>query len=85
MALGDDAVAFARARRAIQLAPGVAAAWALLGTLDARAGRCDEARSHLDRALALDPDEPDALRNRARLGECVSPAAPTSRPAASAP
>jgi tetratricopeptide (TPR) repeat protein len=68
-ALGEDARALAEAATRAQ--PARAAAWSLLGTIDARAGRCADARRHLDRALELDPEDRDARANRPKLGACV--------------
>jgi cytochrome c-type biogenesis protein CcmH/NrfG len=44
--------------------------WSLLAVVELRAGHCRLAAEHLERALRLDPREPDALANRARLGQC---------------
>src|SRR4030095_15414564 len=72
LALGDEDAARAHAVAAVPAhpdrAPGRAprrahpdraSVWSLIGTLDARAGRCAEAARHLDRALELDPNDPD--------------------------
>jgi Flp pilus assembly protein TadD len=67
LALGRDDAALAHARVAVRLGPRRAEAWALLGTLDARAGRCAEAIAHLERALALDAGDPDATVNLPRV------------------
>jgi tetratricopeptide (TPR) repeat protein len=70
LALGDDAGARRHAEAAAARAPGQPGAWSLLGVLDARAGRCAEARRHLERALALDPADHDAILNLTRLALC---------------
>ncbi len=63
LALGDDAAARVHAQAAVELDPRVAAAWAVLGVIEARAGQCEPARKDLTRALAIDPDDADAGRN----------------------
>lgn len=66
---GDAAAASDLARQALERAPGYAPAHALLGRAAAAAGRPEEARAALERALALEPD--DALGvgvDLARLG-----------------
>jgi tetratricopeptide (TPR) repeat protein len=59
--LGHDGDARRRIDRARSLAPGRAAPWAITAILDARAGNLPLARSHTDRALALDPNDRDAV------------------------
>jgi predicted TPR repeat methyltransferase len=57
------------ARQALELAPDFAAAHALLGRAALAAGHPDEAAAALERALALEPDDPHGLRvDLARLG-----------------
>jgi len=71
LALGDEDAARAHAVAAVRAQPDRASVWSLIGTLDARAGRCAEAARHLDRALELDPNDPDARINRPKLAGCV--------------
>ena len=66
LAAGDDRLALGHLDRA----PATAAALALRGVIAARAGLCAEAAELFDRALALDPGEPDAVANKAKLGTC---------------
>jgi Tfp pilus assembly protein PilF len=69
LALSEDARAHALAERAARLQPRNAAAWSLLGTLAARAHDVASARTFYERALAIDPSEPDARANLPRLGK----------------
>ncbi|MCA9637943.1 MAG: tetratricopeptide repeat protein, partial [Myxococcales bacterium] len=63
--------AFAAARaayeRALELDPGLAAAYTNLGSLLAAAGDLDGARDCYDQALHFDPDQPEAQGNLAAL------------------
>jgi len=61
--LGEDRKARGHAERAVALEPRRADAWALLGIIEARAGRCAEAATAFSRALAIDRDQPDARDN----------------------
>jgi tetratricopeptide (TPR) repeat protein len=63
----QDPLARRHLERAVRVAPTRADAWALLGTLEARAGRYAEARKHLEKALSLDPGNSDARINLNRL------------------
>jgi predicted TPR repeat methyltransferase len=57
------------ARQALELAPDFAAAHALLGRAALAAGQPDEVVAALERALALEPDDPHGVRvDLARLG-----------------
>ena len=60
------------ARRAVALAPDLAAAWNNLGIILQEALKLDESRSSLERALALEPDDAQTINNLAntlkRLG-----------------
>ncbi len=67
LALNQDTPARRHAALATRVAPARADAWALLGTLDARAGDLPSARRHLERALAIDPTNEDARINLARI------------------
>jgi tetratricopeptide (TPR) repeat protein len=66
-----DGAGFEAARhayeRALELDPGLAAAWTNLGSLLAEHGDLDAARDHYDRALECDPDQPEAQCNMAEL------------------
>jgi tetratricopeptide (TPR) repeat protein len=53
--------------RALELDPGLAAAWTNLGSLFAEQGDLDAAREHYARALECDPDQPEAQCNVAEL------------------
>jgi tetratricopeptide (TPR) repeat protein len=64
---GDLRAADDGVRRALELAPGHAAALALAGDILRAAGRLDEARARYDAALAADPRHPAARAGRARL------------------
>lgn len=66
-----DVAGFEAARhayeRAVQLDPGLAAAWTNLGSLLAEHGDLEAAREHYERALQCDPDQPEAQCNLAEL------------------
>ena len=66
-----SAPAFDRARagyeRALELDPGLAAAWTNLGGLLAEAGDLTAARDAFDHALRSDPEQPEAQCNLAEL------------------
>jgi DNA-binding transcriptional MerR regulator len=66
---GADADARAEAcyRRALTLAPGLAAAHTNLGNIAYRRGHTVKARDAFEAALALDPDQPEARFNLANL------------------
>jgi hypothetical protein len=72
LALGEIEPARRLARRAAD--GGRAAAFALLGVIAANEGKCDEARRLFDRALEIDPAQPDAKGNRARVETDCRPA-----------
>jgi tetratricopeptide (TPR) repeat protein len=67
LAIGDNTRARRHAERATRVAPRCADGWALLGVVEAWAGLWAEARRGLEHALALDPEQPDAKENLARL------------------
>ena len=66
-----DVAGFEAARHAyehaVELDPGLAAAWTNLGSLLAEYGDLEGAREHYERALACDPDQPEAHCNLAEL------------------
>jgi DNA-binding transcriptional MerR regulator len=66
---GADADGRAEAcyRRALTLAPGLAAAHTNLGNIAYRRGQTAKARDAFEAALALDPDQPEARFNLANL------------------
>ena len=70
LAEGEEA-----ARRAVALAPGFAPAWNNLGIVLQEALKLDESRLCLERALALEPNNPETLNNLAntlkRLGRAA--------------
>jgi tetratricopeptide (TPR) repeat protein len=63
---GEPEAALADFDRADRLDPGLSAAAHARGTLLFRVGRLAEAKLALDRFLAVQPDNPDALSTRAR-------------------
>lgn len=56
-------------RRALMLAPAYAPAWHELGTVLRSSGRFDEALMCFNRALELDPDQPEIYRSLAATGQ----------------
>jgi len=60
--MGKRDKAIAKAREAAGIAPGSAAAHALLGSYLAGAGDCEKARPELEKALQLDPDNEQARK-----------------------
>jgi DNA-binding transcriptional MerR regulator len=66
-----DAIEYHRAKRAyeraLDLDPGLAAAWTNLGGMLAEAGELDGARDAFDQALRADPEQPEAQCNLAEL------------------
>jgi tetratricopeptide (TPR) repeat protein len=70
LALHDDAHARRYAEVAAARLPGRAEPQSILGVIDARAGKCDDARARFARALAIDPTDRDATANLARMGQC---------------
>jgi Flp pilus assembly protein TadD len=64
---GHPAEALTMARRTIELDPGYAAAYNLLGAINANLGQRREARTAFEQALRLDPRESTAYTNLALL------------------
>lgn len=58
---GDIAQSLSELRRAVELAPGVAAIWHNLATIEASNGEIDSAVAHFERALTLKPDDTQAF------------------------
>lgn len=65
--MGEIEKARALARRAAELAPGNAAAWQQLGTVQQAAGELQPALASFDKAVALNPRLVDALIGRAAV------------------
>ncbi len=63
----QDAVAEKRLRRAVELAPSEPEGWKLLARLDEARGRDADARTSWERALANDPEDPEALLSAGQL------------------
>ncbi len=63
LAMRDEPAARVHVETALAEDPDNAAAWSILGVLDARAGKCADAKKDFNRALAIDPNEPDARSN----------------------
>jgi Tfp pilus assembly protein PilF len=71
MKAGKPEKALPLVEKAIERAPDLAAAHALLGSIKAEAGDCAGARAPLEKALALDPEDATA---RAAAEKCKAPA-----------
>jgi len=69
---GMEAAAMAGYRRALELDPGLAAAWRGLGLLKERQGDLAGARQALQRYMELSPDAPDRAHVRAALEQAES-------------
>lgn len=67
LSTGDAAGAAAYARNAVQLAPGYDAAWMLLAQAVEHLGRGDEARTHYEQLLRIDPNNHRAWYARSIL------------------
>ena len=63
----QEAAAEKRLRRAVELAPSEAEGWKLLARLDEGRGRDADARASWERALASDPEDPEALLSAGQL------------------
>jgi len=63
----QETAAEKRLRRAVELAPSEADGWKLLARLDEGRGRDSDARASWERALASDPEDPEALLSAGQL------------------
>jgi tetratricopeptide (TPR) repeat protein len=70
-ALGDTARSATLLREAIRLKPDLAGAWGALGSLAAAGGRYGEARTHLETAVRLSPENFASLYNLALVTDRI--------------